>query len=148
MLPCENNHPDCSKSDKSYSVYPGETSQISVVAVGQRNGMVPTTVRGRFLPSETSTGNIGNLHPLQYLQATLNVCTVLNYTVSTLVELVDLQLYADGPCSTFSNTLNLVLRIGQTCPPGFNLSTIERSCVCNQRNAKYTNQCAITNGLG
>ena len=42
---CENNHPDCNKSMKTQSVYPGETFQISVVAVGQRNGIVPSAVR-------------------------------------------------------------------------------------------------------
>ena len=33
---CENNYPDCSKSKKALSIYPGETIQLSVVAVGQR----------------------------------------------------------------------------------------------------------------
>ena len=32
----ENNYPDCSKSMKALSIYPGETIQLSVVAVGQR----------------------------------------------------------------------------------------------------------------
>ena len=41
---CENNHPDCSKSDKHYRVYPGETFHVSVFADGQRNGIVPTRV--------------------------------------------------------------------------------------------------------
>jgi len=145
VCPCENNHPDCSKSHQSYTVHPGEMFQISVVTVGQRNGIVAATVGGHFLQS---TGNVGNLHPLQYLQTTFNVCTILNYTVFSLLESVDLQLYADGPCSTFSNVLNLILFIGQTCPSGFNLSAIERSCVCNQRLTKYTNHCDITSGLG
>jgi len=38
--------------------------------------------------------------------------------------------------------------INRTCPPGFNLSDVEKSCVCDQRLAKYTNYCGITNGLG
>ena len=152
ICPCENNLPDCSKSDKSYTLYPGETFQISMVAVGQRNGTVPATVRGHFASSNQlqlySTTPIGNLHPLQYLQATFNTCTILNYSVFSLRDRVVLELYADGPCSTFSNKLNLNLRLKNTCPPGFSLSEIERSCVCNQRLAEYTNQCEITNGLG
>ena len=152
ICPCENNRPVCSKSGKSYTLYPGETFQISMVAVGQRNGTVPATVRGHFASSNQlqsySTTPIGNLHPLQYLQATFNTCTILNYSVFSLRDSVVLEMYADGPCSTFSNKLNLNLRLKNTCPLGFSLSEIERSCVCNQRLAEYTNQCEITNGLG
>ena len=146
ICPCVNNHPDCSKSNKSYMLYPGETFHVSVVAVGQRNGTTPATVRGRLAYNYYSSTPIGNLHPLQYLQATLSTCTILNYTVFTLSYGVYLQLYADDPCSTFS--MNLYLHLKQTCPPGFYLSETERSCVCNQRLAKYTNNCDITDGLG
>jgi len=147
ICPCENNKPDCSKSLKSYTVHPGETFQISVVTVGQRNGTVPKTVRGRLTWHYSSTPP-GNLHPLQYVQATFNTCTILNYTVFSLLDKVHLELYADGPCSTFSNELDLKLDVNQTCPPGFNLSDIKQSCVCNQRLAKYTNSCDITSRLG
>ena len=152
ICPCENNRPDCSKSDKVFAVYPGETFQISMVAVGQRNGTVPATVRGHLASSDHSqlysTTSVGNLHPLQYLQATFNTCTILNYSVFSLQDKVVLELYADGPCSTFSNKLDLNLKLKNTCPPGFSLSEIERSCVCNQRLAEYTKHCEITNGLG
>jgi len=92
---------------------------------------------------------IDTLNPFQYLQATFNTCTILNYTVFS-PENVSLELYADAyaPCSIFSNELDLELDVYQACPPGFNLSETERSCVCNQQLTKYTNQCAITNGLG
>ena len=151
ICPCENNRPDCSKSHESYIVHPGETFHVSAVAVGQRNGKVPANVRGHLTPAGvtlvTST-LIGNLHPLQYVQATKNTCTILNYTVFSLSDSVELELYADGPCSTFSHRLDLELDVNQTCPPGFSLSVIEQSCVCNQRLAKYTNHCDMTNGLG
>ena len=150
ICPCENDHPDCSKSlnYKSYTVHPGETFQISVITVGQRNGTVPKTIRGRLTWDFYSTTPPGNLLPLQYLQATFDTCTILNYTVFSLLDNIHLELYADGPCSTFSNKLDLYLDVNLVCPPGFNLSEIERSCVCNQRLAKYTNSCDITNGLG
>ena len=111
---CENNHIDCSKSGKYYRVYPGETFHVSVVAVGQRNGIVPAKVRGRltYSHSDTSIGDVGNLHSLQYLQATLNTCTILNYTVFSLVDRsgdLSLKLYADGPCS--NNVLALKLNL-------------------------------------
>ena len=165
VCPCENNHPDCSKPYivKSYTVHPGETFHISVVAVGQRHGIVPSNVRGRllnfqhdFITSDLIIGTlnsmsstpIGNLRPFQYLQATFNTCTILNYTTFSLLDTVLLALNADNPCLTFSNGLYLKLDVNQTCPPGFYLSEIERSCICNQRLAKYTNHCDITDGLG
>ena len=44
---CENNLPDCRWPFYQFprTVYPGEIFQVSVVAVGQRNGTVPSTVR-------------------------------------------------------------------------------------------------------
>ena len=61
---------------------------------------------------------------------------------------MDLDLYADSPCSTFGDTLHLQLNVNQTCPPGFNNSQDECACVCDQVLQKYTNHCNITDGLG
>ena len=44
ICPCVNHHPNCSKRNKTLSIYPGETFTVSVVAVGQRNGSVPAVV--------------------------------------------------------------------------------------------------------
>ena len=136
ICPCENNHSDCSVSSIYYTAFPGETFQFSIVGVGQRNGTVPAAVRGTLNPS------------YEYFQQTNNTCTTLNNTVFSLWEEVTLKLYADGPCSTFSGILNLVLTINKNCPPGFVLSESARSCVCEQRLARFTNHCYITNGVG
>ena len=139
LCPCKNNHPNCRNLQKELSVYPGETFQISVVSTGQRNGIVPAEVsshvdRGRLLSS-------------QYVQQTTKTCTTLNYTVFSLQN-VFLELYAHDSCSTFGYKHLLKLNVNQTCPPGFNISKEESSCVCDQSLRKYTNQCNITNGLG
>jgi len=118
-------------------VHPGETFQICVVTVGQRNGTFPRTVQARLTWHYSST-TPGNLLLFQYVQATFNTCTTLSYTVFSLLDKIHLELYADGPCSTFSNELDLKLNVYQTCPPGFQLSEIKQSCVCNRRLAKYT----------
>ena len=136
---CENNHPNCSKSIKTLSVYPGETFQVSLVAVGQREGIVPSAVR--------SYPNKGRLETSQYIQQTTTTCAIFNYTVFSQQD-VSLELYPDGPCSTVSDTLLLQLRIHQGCPPGFALENSSVSCVCDQALQKYTNHCNITNGLG
>ena len=67
-------------------------------------------------------------------------------------------LQAEGsPCSKFESTyiynkkqLDIFVKLNQTCPPGLNISESEKSCVCEQRLAKYTgtHQCNISNGLG
>ena len=134
-----NNYPNCSQSMKTLSVYPGETFQVSVVAVGQRNGIVPAAVR--------SNTDKGRLASSQYIQQTTKMCTKLNYTVFSQED-VSLELLPEGPCSTFSDKLLLKLSISQSCPPGFRVENSSMSCVCDSVLQKYTNRCNITNGLG
>jgi len=142
---CENGHPQCSEDPIQVSVYPGETFQVSVVATGQRNGTYPEAVIGEIGDLLSSNAN---LLGSQYLQRATNNCTTLSYTVFALSKLVRLKLYANGPCSTFGNSLLVALTLNHTCPPGFTFSESERSCVCEKRLQKYTHQCNITNKLG
>ena len=134
-----NDHPNCSQSLKTLSAYPGETFQVSVVTVGQRDGIVPAAVR-----SHTDKGRLASS---QYIQQTTKMCTTLNYTVFSQED-VSLELYPEGPCSTFSAKLFLKLSVSQSCPPGFSLENSSLSCVCDQVLQKYTNNCNITNGQG
>ena len=139
LCPCRNNHLECNMPRKKISVYPGETFQVSVVAVGQRDGIVPAQVRSHM--------NRGKLLSSQYVQQTTKICTTLNYTVFSLQD-VTLKLYAEGPCSTFGYDVFLQVNMNQTCPPGFHIDREESACVCDQALQKYTNNCNITNGLG
>ena len=142
VCPCENNHPECSKKEKEISVYPGETFQVSVVAVGQRYGIIPARAI-----SHINRGN-GRLQSSQYVQQTTKMCTTLNYTVFSQYSMSQLELYADGSCSTFGDKLTVQLNINQTCPPGFDIDQEESACVCDQKLKRYTKRCNITNGLG
>ena len=64
----------------------------------------------------------------------------------SLSRYVRIWLHADGsPCE---DKLTIQVTLVQACPPGFSLSTSARSCVCDPRLAKYTNNCTITNELG
>ena len=145
ICPCEGHHSSCSKSNALFTVHPGETFQVSLVAVGQRNGTVPTAVLSHFKDIDA---NIVSLQWFQYTQEIKSTCTKLNYTVFSVDDVVSLHLYADGPCSTFSDELVLQLSLNTSCPPGFSLSKAERSCVCEQRLKEYTTLCYITDGLG
>ena len=139
VCPCENNHPNCSKSIKTLSIYPGETVPVSVVDVGQRYGIVSSAVRSYLDKRRLVTS--------QYVQQTTKACTTLNYTVFSKQD-VTLELYPEGSCSTVSDTLLLQLSIHQSCPPGFRLDNSSMSCICDQALQKYTNRCNITNGVG
>ena len=140
VCPCENNHPECSKKKKEISVYPGETFQVLVVAVGARDGIVPAQVISHIDQSRLLSS--------QYVQQTTKMCTTLNYTVFSQQRTSQLSLYADGPCSTFGDKLIVQLNINQTCPPGFDINQEESACVCDQKLKRYTKRCNITNGLG
>ena len=49
ICPCNlNNSQNCNQSTKTLSVYPGESFQVSVVAVGQKDGIVPSAVRSHM----------------------------------------------------------------------------------------------------
>ena len=135
VCPCEvDNQPNCSKSNIPLSVYPGETFRVSLVTVGQRDGIVPSAVKSRIYRGS-----------LQDIQQTSKICTTLNYTVFSRQN-VSLELHPDGMCSTVSEKLLLQLSILQSCPPGFHIT--HDLCVCEQTLQKYTNNCNITNGLG
>ena len=155
ICPCENNLPDC-RDVLSFPrpVYLGETFQVSVAAVGQRNG----TVAGRVNSMINQIYNPAHLSDSQHLQQTNNTCTTLNYTVLSASSFfriwtyLGIDLYAEGSpsCSVLvdTNTLEIRVDINPTCPPGFNISDTEESCVCEPRLAHYTNSCTITNGVG
>ena len=151
ICPCKNNLPDCSRywySIPVYPAYPGETFQISVVAVGQRNGIVSSTVRSTAITSSIYSRPV-NLLDYQYLQQTKNTCTQLNYTVFSLSQHINIGLHPEGsPCYYNRIPQYWRVKLSQTCPPGFNISKSARSCVCEPRLAQYTNQCNITNRLG
>ena len=151
ICPCKNNIPDCRSRyfNPLDLVRPGEMFHFSVVAVGQRDGTVSSTVRS------TARTNAIEFQPVdildyQYLQQTRNTCTKLDYTVFSLSQEVKIELHPEGsPCLKYdSGLLKYLVKLNQTCPPGFNISKFKKSCVCEPRLAECTNQCNITNGLG
>ena len=84
---CKNNLPDYSQFRRysfPHTVYPGETFQISLVAVGQRKRTVSITVRSTVKTNSITDSHSVNLLDYQYLQQTCNACTKLNYTVFSL----------------------------------------------------------------
>ena len=115
ICPCKHDHPDCDSSIAPVHypsvVYPGETFQISVVAAGQRDGTVSSTVRST---ASTSDINFHTINPNQYLQQTNSICTKLNYTLFSLSPEVNIQLYPeDSPCSNSYGRILNISRLAQ-----------------------------------
>ena len=136
LCPCHYGHANCSQSEVTVTAYPGETFSVSLVAVGQRNGVVPSLIQS------TIEGNEASLGDLQYAQSTKNTCTPLHYTVSSINHSVTLTLLADGPCLDLGKSLQVNVDL-KSCPVGFQLSEASKQCICEQRLQKYTNSCDI-----
>ena len=140
ICPCQHNHPNCSNLNIYKTVYPGETFQVPVVASGRQNTTSLAKVGSRVQNENSS------LQGFQYSQEINSNCTPLNFTVFSLLHSVLLQLYEEGACGTFGDILNIHLTINQNCPPGFNISEMTRSCVCEKRLERFTNSCSIISG--
>ena len=136
LCPCNYGHANCSQSEVTVTAYPGKTFSVFLVAVGQRNGIVPSLIQS------TIDGNGASLGDLQYAQSTKNVCTPLHYTVSSINHSVTLTLLADGPCLDLGDSLQVNVDL-KSCPVGFQLSEASKQCICGQRLRKYTNSCDI-----
>ena len=140
ICPCQHNHPNCSNLNIYKTVYPGETFQVPVVASGRQNTTFLAKVGSR-VQNESSS-----LQGFQYSQEINSNCTPLNFTVFSLLNSVVVQLYEEGACGTFGDILNIHLTINQNCPPGFDISEMTRSCVCEKRLERFTSSCNITSG--
>ena len=140
---CKDGIANCSVIELIGHAYPGELFRFPVVATGQRDGVVPAVVRAFFAESDGSTS-------LAQFQDTQNVetdCTDLYYQMRSSVvnTTAMLVLYADGPCGTVGNLLNISLQF-LPCPAGFSLNSSEMICGCEPSLQKYTTRCNITEG--
>ena len=90
--------PDCNITNMQYDHIPGQPFIISAVAVGQRFGIVPSTVQAQFI-TQNSTGL---LHETQYVQLVDKKCTQLTYTIcsSNKQEKITLKIASDDRCGT------------------------------------------------
>ena len=126
----------CDEFEVAKSVYSGQTIVLPVLAIGQRNGVVPAVIQAHSNTSEAKIGNLENT------QNTSTHCSYLSYTVLSGKNFT-LTLSVDGICSTVGQNLTVKVEILQ-CPPGFDLSTKSRACICQRRLSKYTNGCNIS----
>ena len=138
---CVNGQPDCSDTPPPYevSVYPGQTVGVSLVAVGQRNGTVPSTTTAQYHPENGAT--FGDLQSIQGIDHT--TCSELNYTIFSRKQTEILKIYVDSSCGLEGIPLSVNVMLLE-CPIGFSLSNSSNQCVCEERLQKYTNSCNIS----
>ena len=135
---CKNDKRNCEYSNTSEYVYPGGLLQVSVSAVGQKNGAVPALIQ------VDSTSNKISFYTLEKTQKTNRGCTDLQYTILSSESAVGSSelviLFAEGPCPRAGRSLEIMVHI-LPCPPGFEMSRI--SCVCAKRLQTFTNTCTV-----
>ena len=138
---CVNGQPDCSDPPSPYevTVYPGQTVGVSLVAVGQRNGTVPSTTTAQYYPDNRAT--FADLQSTQRIDHT--TCTELNYTIFSRKQTETFKIYVDSSCGLEGIPLSVNVTLLQ-CPIGFTLSNSLNQCVCEERLQKYTNICNIS----
>ena len=138
---CINGQPDCSDppSPHELSVYPGQTVGVSLVAVGQRNGIVPSTINAVYDPDDGATFGY-----LQSTQKSTTACTELRYTIFSAKVVETIKIFVEGTCGAEGIPLSVNVML-QNCPIGFTLFNSSNQCVCEERLRKYTQSCNISN---
>lgn len=159
---CEENRISCCPSQGRYrqcddfielkEVFPGQSIHLSVIAVGQNHGAVPSEVRilayensldlNSDLPVLALDFGLKNLIEIQFVNAT---CTDIPYHINSL-KTQKLSLYTGGTCD-LSSSLNVATRVSSTCPPGFDLYENNMQCDCERRLKEHASsvQCNIDN---
>ena len=137
---CINGQPDCKHSLYKVSVYPGQTVGVSLVAVGQRKGTVPSTITAQYVSDDGAT-----FRDFQSTQTSNPTCTELYYTIFSQRETEVIKLNAEGTCGAegIPLSVNVILL---DCPIGFTLNRSTNQCVCDEWLQRYTNSCNIDNG--
>ena len=145
---CMNSTPSCYITEYNITTYPGQTFYIPTVAVGQRDGVVASTIHSSLFINTTSQPT---LETLQYTQKTERVCTNLSYTVrspnqeETIIITVESKgaLVHDSRSEIYAAQL-LELHINLdllSCPPGFVFDN--NSCTCDPGLQKHAVSCNI-----
>ena len=138
---CRNSTPDCDYSLKNtLNMHRGGTLTISIVAVDQTNTTVPANIRALFSFNDGKTSDVGNG---QSVQQTGTDCSLLSYTISSTLDIVDLMFYAEGPCNDLGDSVRSIKIHLTECPNAFELSNSR--CVCEERLQQHTNSCNIEN---
>ena len=137
---CNNRELRCSETTKEIKVYPGQQFNVSVVTVGQENGVVPSSVQAKLGPHSQAT-----MGTFQNNQNTKAECTNLTFTLFSKNDTETISLTTAGRCSvvapdSYKRHIHVTLL---NCPKGFELSDSSAQCMCQERLQEYTKECNI-----
>ena len=135
---CNNRELQCSASTIEVKVYPGQQFTVSVVTVGQANGVVPSSVQAQLGPHSQA-----KLGVFQNSQNTKTTCTNLTFILNSEND-TEIITLTTGKCSVVVPNLKIFINVRLLrCPEGFELSDSPAQCVCKNRLQKYTKECTI-----
>ena len=143
---CTNSALNKYKVEAHIEVFPGQIFEIEAVAVGQRFGMIPASIR-----AETGSNVIDQL---QKLQDTDNQCTKLKFTVHSSNRNETILLSIDGQLRPkwINESINIpdeflkfkMFITLQECPLGFEFDSRKNVCSCQPYLEVYGVQCNYT----
>ena len=146
---CNNEVPQCDQKLEHNSTFPGGTYRISVVVVGQRDGVVPGIVHASLSSDYLSSSH--SLGDLQTSQSVGRSCTMMKYTIFSSNNIENISLTVDQPAPSSLKSPFLDYFVPPTlsitmlpCPPGFNLSGNPPQCNCAFSLLKQNITCNIT----
>ena len=139
---CTNSTINRYKTKAHITLFPGQTFEIEVVAVGQRFGIVPASIR-----AETARNSV--IDQLQKIQDTASHCTILKFTVRSSNKYETIELSIDG--QTMPQWINEIipdeflqfktLLTLKDCPLGFEFNNRRNICSCHPYLDAYGVQC-------
>ena len=126
---CDGSLQNCTQKLRSVTTFPGAQFNVTVLTVGQKNGIVKGVVRATFCNSSLHH----SLGKLQDTQSVDRYCTNLTYRVLSNNSDEYLELTVENPSELFGYlftppTLSIQLL---PCPPGFALQGIPPACGCS-----------------
>ena len=134
---CINSKHNCNIKNRSVDILPGQSYQLEVVAIGQREGIVPSTVQATF-----DDHSLGKLQRIEYIQAVGKKCSTVTYTIefSSETELIQLT----------TTELTWMIKIPfsvkfhrKICNAGFIWNIGKTKCICDHHLTDHGIECNI-----
>ena len=116
----DNNTINCSRTQLTMTAYPGEEINISVVTVGQKDGVAPGLLKIQPLDLKSAPVEIYNTIAMN--------CTTIRF--SPIHNIYSLSVVGS---TGYSSTITKILNVNKTdCPLGFHLSNKNGACDCEE----------------
>ena len=132
-----NNTYNCATTELILSMRRGETFKIGITAIDHIHTQLAATIAAKF----SSNGGVGVFKNGQTRQTIEKICTEVEYNVYSMETEVQLDIYADGPCSNKGLSKRILKVTFQpcVCPVGFKPTETKTECLCDCDEELYEN---------